>query len=121
MVREAKDHEDDDRQKREMIEARNKLDSLIYQSEKMLDDMSDKISEADQSAAGDAITAAQAALGSDDKKSIEDATTVLESALHSLAQTMYAAQASETGPESADAPTGEADGDDVIDAEIIEE
>ena len=121
MVREAKDHEDDDRQKREMIEARNKLDSLIYQSEKMLDDMGDKISEADRSAAGDAITAAQAALGSDDKKSIEDATTVLESALHSLAQTMYAAQASEPGPESADAPTREEEGDDIIDAEIIEE
>jgi len=116
MVRDAKDHEDDDRKRHELIGARNKLDSLIYQSESTLEEVGDKISETDHASINDAITAARAALGSDDNQSINDATQILESALHGLAKTMYEHAAPPNSDEADPSPPD----DEIMDAEVID-
>ena len=119
MVREAKDNEDDDRLKKEMVEVRNKLDSLVYQTEKSLMEMDGKISAGDKSAVEGALSTAKAALESEDKSSIVDATTVLESALHGMAKTMYeSAAAPDDHPDAASYNTDDADSD-IIDAEFV--
>ena len=119
MVREAKDHEDDDNKRRELVESKNKLDSLIYQSEKVLEESGDKLDDTSKTSADDALTAAKAALSSNDKQSIDDATTVLESALHSLAKTMYEQSNPENESQGASQESAQ-DDDDVIDAEFVE-
>jgi len=118
MVREAKDNEEEDLLKKEMVEARNKLDSLVYQSQKTLEELGDKISDSDKTVASDAIAAATTALNDGDKQSILNATQTLEAALHSLAQSMYTSEQPVSPEEtvSSDSPD-----DDVIDAEVVNE
>jgi molecular chaperone DnaK len=117
MVREAKDNEEGDRNKREMVEARNKLDSLVYQSQKMMDDLGDKISDSDKTITTEAITTATSALESNDKQTMLSATQTLEAALHGLAQTMYASEQ----PVSPQPHESDSSDDDIIDAEFVEE
>ena len=119
MVREAKDNEESDRLKKEMIEAHNKLDSLVHQSKKMIDEMGDKLSDGDKTAANDAIATAATALNSDDKQSILNAISTLEATLHNLAQAMYANAEQPVSPESTSASDSSDDG--VIDAEFVDE
>ena len=118
MVREAKDNEDDDQIKKEMIETQNKLDSLVYQTEKLIKELGDKISATDQTAVENALTSAKGALKSGDKNSIVDATTVLESALHGLTKTMYESQAS-SSDDSGDTFYNTNDDSDIVDAEFV--
>jgi len=118
MVREAKDNEDDDRLKKEMIEVRNKLDSLVYQTEKIINELGDKVSGSDKDAVDNALTSAQDALKSGDKNSIVNAITVLESALHGLTKTMY------ESPPPPDDHSGDTfyntdDDSDIVDAEFV--
>ena len=118
MVREAKDNEEDDRLKKELVEARNKLDSLVYQSQKTLEELGDKISDSDKTAASDAIAAAAVALNDGDKQSILDVTQTLEATLHSLAQSMYTSEQPVSPEETVSSVSPD---DDVIDAEVVNE
>ena len=118
MVREAKDNEDDDRLKKEMIEVRNKLDSLVYQTEKMINELGDKISTTDKDAVDNALTSAKAALKSENKSSVVDATTLLESALHGLTKTMYESVAP-SDEQSGDTFYDTKDDSDIVDAEFV--
>jgi len=118
MVREAKDNEEEDLLKKEMVEARNKLDSLVYQSQKTLEELGDKISDSDKTVASDAIAAATTALNDGDKQSILNATQTLEAALHSLAQSMYTSEQPVSPEETVSSDTPD---DDVIDAEVVNE
>ena len=118
MVREAKDNEEEDLLKKEMVEARNKLDSLVYQSQKTLEELGDKISDSDKTVASDAIDAATTALNDGDKQSILNATQTLEAALHSLAQSMYTSEQPVSPEETVSSDTPD---DDVIDAEVVNE
>ena len=118
LVREAKDNEEEDLLKKEMVEARNKLDSLVYQSQKTLEELGDKISDSDKTVASDAIDAATTALNDGDKQSILNATQTLEAALHSLAQSMYTSEQPVSPEETVSSDTPD---DDVIDAEVVNE
>ena len=127
MVREAKENEADDKKKRKEIELRNELDSMIYNTEKLLKEHRDKLAEAELKGVENALDDAKKALESGDMERIERAKENLTTANHSLAEAMYkAAGGTPGGPEQpgggASAGNGQQNkgGDDVIDAEFEE-
>jgi molecular chaperone DnaK len=127
MMRDAESHAADDVKKREEIEARNKLDSLVYQMEKTLTDNREKVG----AVAADvetAIAEAKTALAEGGVEKMNEAFNQLQTASHKLAEALYQ-QAPTPG---ADAPTddqasaagasaaGGAGEDNVIDAEYVD-
>jgi len=115
MVDEAKENEEADKIKMQLIANRNKLDTLAYQSEQMLDENKDKLSEETIENVTSALTAAKDAMDSDDVSVLETALKSLESAIHAAGGELYA-QASPS-EEATGEPT---ENDDVIDADYEE-
>lgn len=125
MVKDAEMHADEDKKKRECIEARNQLDSMIFQAEKMLKENPDKVPEAMKSDIEAAVVEARAKLDSDDKTVLEAARTSLETKFHKLSEELYknaGAQAQQPGADAAGGPAGGStkSKDDVVDAEYEE-
>jgi molecular chaperone DnaK len=116
MVDEAKENEEADKIKMQLIANRNKLDTLTYQSEQMLDENKDKLSEETTKNVVSALTAAKDAIDSDDVSVLEIALKSLESAIHAAGGELYA-QAPSQEEEDSPEPTGS---DDVIDADYEE-
>jgi molecular chaperone DnaK len=126
MVREAESHADEDKRKREEIEARNRADSLVYQTEKVLQENRSKLSESDIKSVEAAIADTRKALEGGDVAAINRAADALQQASHKVAEAMYksgaqAAGGSGSGPtdNGAGAKGGEKT-DDVIDAEYVD-
>ena len=132
MIRDAESHAADDKKRREAIEARNQLDSLIYQTEKSLAENGDSIDAAGKLAVETAIADAKKVLedtGADADR-LKSAGNDLSKASHKLAEAMYAKAAQSQGGASADGgPTGGAGAtgggessrkDDVVDADFEE-
>ncbi len=125
MVRDAEAHADEDRKRRDTIEARNQLDSLVYQTEKSLQDHGASVDPAERARVEEAVALAKKTLDSQDAETIREATNELSKASHKLAEAMYAKAAS-TGGASAEAgssggePGGGAKKDDVVDADFEE-
>jgi molecular chaperone DnaK len=130
MAKEADAHSAEDKAKREEIEAKNQLDSMVYSVEKMLREHGDKISGSERGDVENAVADAKKALESNDKHQMDQARERLTQASHKLAEQMYkAAQAQAqpgagAGPGAGPAPGG--DGQDkkkdegVIDAEYVD-
>src|SRR5436305_3170349 len=89
LVRDAESHAAEDKQRREEIESKNQLDSLVYQVEKMLNENRDKISGADVSNLESAISEARKAMEQGGVDNIKRATETLTKASHKLAEVMY--------------------------------
>ncbi|MBY0278311.1 molecular chaperone DnaK [Candidatus Binatia bacterium] len=131
MIREAESHAAEDKKRRESIEARNQLDSLIYQTEKSLAENGDSIDAAGKLAVENAIADAKKVLedtGADADR-LKSAANDLSKASHKLAEAMYAKAAQSQGGPSADggaaSGAGAAGGessrkDDVVDADFEE-
>jgi molecular chaperone DnaK len=124
MVKEAEAHSDEDKRKREEIEARNRADSLVYQTEKMLNENRSKLSDSDAKSVEAAIADCKKALESGDVAAINRAADALTQASHKVAEAMYrsGAQAGAGGGGAANgagAKAGEKT-DDVIDAEYVD-
>jgi molecular chaperone DnaK len=128
MVDEGKQHEDEDKTRREQIEARNRADQLCYQVEKALEDAKDKLPPEKVAAAREAITALRASIDKQDHESIVANTSKLETLMGEIAAKAYetAGQGGAApGPDAAGAGGPAAGGgkpkkDDVIDAEFEE-
>jgi molecular chaperone DnaK len=125
MVREAESHADEDKRKREEIEARNRADSLVYQTEKMLRENREKLSESDAKSVEAAIADTRKALEGSDIDSINRAADALTQASHKVAEAMYKSGAQGGGqPGGQQGPggdrAGQKSGDDVIDAEYVD-
>ena len=128
MVREAESHADEDKRKKEEIEARNRADSLVYQTEKVLQENRSKLSEPDVKAVEAAIADTKKALEGSDIDAINRAADALTQASHKLAEAMYKSGAQgggQAGPsgDGAGASAGGNGGgktDDVIDAEYVD-
>ncbi|HHO52191.1 MAG TPA: molecular chaperone DnaK [Deltaproteobacteria bacterium] len=119
MVDEAKSHESEDQQRRELIEARNQLDTRIYEVEKTLGEHGDKLPESERTELEAELGRAREAKDSDDLPKVKGALESLTAASHKLAQVMYEASGGQTPP-GGDAGGGSPGGggdDDVIDAE----
>ena len=89
MVREAEAHADEDKKRRALAESRNKLDNLIYTTEKTLKDYGAQLDEAGRKAIEDALTAAKAKLESKEPAEMDAAAETLSKASHKLAEAMY--------------------------------
>ncbi len=134
MVKDAEAHADEDKKKREAIEARNQLDALIYQTEKTLKDVGDKLSAEEKGKVNVALEEAKKSLESLEADKIKAAAENLTKASHQLSEEMYkraAAQAGATagadatngaGAAGAGATNGSAKSgkDDVVDADFEE-
>lgn len=89
MIKEAEMHREEDRKKRELVEARNKADTLVYTIEKNLKDFGDKISESDRREIEEKLNRLKELMKGDNKEEIERAIDELQRASHRLAEAMY--------------------------------
>ena len=122
MVKDAEAHAEDDRKFNELIEARNKGDSMLHAVEKSLKDFGDKVEESEKQGIEAAMEALRTALKGSDKEDIDAKTTALTEASTKLAEKAYAdagAQGGDAGPQPG-AANAKDDGEDVVDAEFTE-
>ena len=128
MVREAEQHADEDRTRREEIESRNRLDSLIYSTEKLIKENQEKLPEAQRKEIEAAIADAKKALEAGKKDSMDAAYEKLTKASHRVAEEIYRTAAASGAHGDPNAPTGPgqpqtgtppADGE-VVDAEYVD-
>ncbi|WP_262269392.1 molecular chaperone DnaK [Microvirga yunnanensis] len=119
MVKDAEAHAEEDKKRREVVEAKNQGESLIHATEKSMTEYGDKVGESDRQGITTAIDALRQALAGDDAEVIKARTTDLMQASMKLGEAMYAAQAG--AGEGGEQPEGEAASkDDVIDADFQE-
>jgi molecular chaperone DnaK len=127
MIKESEIHAEEDRRKRQLAEARNNADNLIYQTEKNLKEYADKIEASDRQAIEQAVSKLRQVMDGTDLEAIRRASEELQTASHRLAEAMYAkasqqAQAAGgpgTGTGEAQAGKGRG-GEDVVDADFEE-
>jgi molecular chaperone DnaK len=126
MQREAESHAEEDKRKRELIDARNQADQMIWQMEKLLKEHADKVNEADRAPIQAAIERVKQAASGQDVNAIRQAVNDLQQASHAMAQHLYshgqgpgAAGPGGAGPQAQGAGDGAGKGkEDVIDAEF---
>jgi molecular chaperone DnaK len=136
---EAESHTEEDRRRLEEVEARNRLDGILYQAEKVLRENREKLAEADVKAAEAAIEDAKKAMTEGGTARLRPAAENVERALHKIAETLYrtaqasgadgttggpeqagAAAGAGAGAETGGAPAGGKKEGDVIDAEYVD-
>ena len=119
MIKDAEAHAEEDRKRRDEAEVRNNGDSLVYQTEKMLREQGDNLT--DKAAVETPLNDLRTALAGNDNDAIKTASDALSTALQVAGQQLYekAAQEQSAGT-SASGQTGSSD-DDIIDAEIVDE
>ncbi len=135
MRRDAETHAEEDKQRREEIEARNEADNMVYRAEKFLKDTGDKLSGADKSRMEEALKETREALKGSDGAAIRAANEKLNEAWQAVSAELYKARAAQGqpggaggGPAGADAgPTppggagGKPDEGPIIDAEVVDD
>ena len=116
MIADAEAHANEDRERKEEAETRNTADSMIYQTEKMINDNADKLGEEEKTDIEEKIATLKTSLESDamDLESVKNAMEELTIASQGFAQRLY-----ETAGQEAEAQEDESE--DIIDAEIIDE
>jgi molecular chaperone DnaK len=123
MVREAESHAAEDKKKRELIEAKNQGDNLVYSTEKSLKEFGDKIDAAEKTKIEEGIVALKKTLEGTDTEEIKKASESLMQASHKLAEAVYAkAQPGAEGAEGHAEPEAgnAAKGEKVVDADFEE-
>jgi molecular chaperone DnaK len=125
-VKEAQSHGAEDKKRREAVEAKNQLDSIVYATEKLLAENADKVPAEDKTAIEAAIADAKKVLEtkSDDAEALRKAAQDVQKASYKVAEALYKnAPAPEAGsdPAGAASPGGTRPADDVIDAEVVDE
>ncbi len=125
LVKDAEMHAEDDKRKRELVEARNQADALIYSTEKSITELGDKVDSETKSKVEEATAALKTAMEGEDAEEIKRCSETLTNASHKLAEAMYQ-QASAAGqqPGTEGGPTDQAGGaapdEDVVDADFEE-
>jgi molecular chaperone DnaK len=122
MMQEAEKFADEDRKRREAAEVRNNADNLVYQAEKTLAELGDKVSADDKGQVERDIEAVREALKGDDTERIKGATDALMQSFQRVGQAVYQQQAQQD--QAAAAGGGESaqpGGDDVVEGEVVDE
>jgi molecular chaperone DnaK len=125
LVKDAQSHSSEDKKRREAVEARNQLDSLVYSTQKLVEESGDKIGAAEKGSVESAIADAKKVLEdqSSDADALKKAAGDLQKASYKIAESLY--KTAPPSPEGSAAPAGEAapkaGSEDVIDAEVVEE
>ncbi len=122
MVKDAEAHAEEDRSRREEAEIRNNADSLVYQTEKVLREQGEKVTEEERTAVEGPLSELKTALNGSDNEAIKTATEKLMTASQAFSQKLYEAAARDTNAAGTSA-SGQAAGsdDDIVDAEIVDE
>lgn len=130
MVKDAESHAEEDKKKKEVVESRNRLDTLVYSVEKSMSELSDKLSSEDKNAIGAALERSKKALEGTDVAEINAAAEELTKTSHKMSEEMYKkaaeANAASAGGASSSDDNGSADqssdgkSDDVVDADFEE-
>ncbi len=124
MVQDAESHAEEDKQRREMADAKNSADAMVHQTEKALADYGDKIGAEDKTAIETAIVDLKAASEGEDLSDIQQKTQALAQVSMKLGEAMYAQQQADAeGPPGDGAADGDGDGDGdekVVDADFEE-
>ena len=117
MIADAEAHANEDRERREEAEARNSADSLIYQTEKMVRENGDKLTDDEKADVEEKLVALKKALEGDETnlEAIKETVENLNTASQGFAQRLYEAAAQQEASDDSDSA------DDIIDAEIIDE
>ena len=126
LVREAELHADDDKRKKELIEARNQADAMAYGVEKNIKEFGDKVDAAEKAKIESAIARVKKAIEGDDLNEIKAAQEELTNASHKLAEAMYAKSAgqesgaagAQAGQQAGGQQSGRKKDDDVVDADF---
>ena len=130
MMKDAESHSGEDAKRKEAIEARNRLDGLLYSVEKTFSENKDKLDAGASAELETAISESKTALGGEDAEAMNSAFERLQTASHKLAEVLY----SQSSAPTADAPTEDqassasasgdststASDDNVIDAEYVD-
>ncbi len=126
-VKEAEQYAGEDKKRKEDVETRNAADSMVYQTEKTLTDMGDKMNDAEKKAITDAKDALKEALKGSDTDAIKAKSEALEKAVGEMSQRVYSEAAQQaqsaggaTGAADASASAGKANDDGVVDADYRE-
>ena len=123
MVKDAESHAEEDKQKREEVEARNHADSMVYETEKNLNEFGDKVDDASKEKVNAVVARVKQALEADNHAEIQSATDELTQVWHEVSAQMYQQTAGEDSgdaqadPSGAADPTADADDSEVVDAE----
>jgi molecular chaperone DnaK len=128
MVREAEEHADEDKQRREMVEVKNGAETLVHMTEKNLAEYGDKVSDSERSAVSEALEALRQVLEGDDLDAIKEKSEALSQAAMKLGEAIYKASqeeaaaatdgATEAGASAGDGSSTADDG--VVDADFEE-
>lgn len=119
MQREAEQHAAEDKQRRELAEARNQGEHLCYQFEKLIREQGDKLTDADRQPLTRAIERVRETARGQDAAAIKAAISELEQASHAFSQSLYGQAASQTPPQpQAEASPQDEPSDEPIDAEF---
>ncbi|MDQ2084988.1 molecular chaperone DnaK [Herbivorax sp. ANBcel31] len=110
-VNEAQKFEEEDKKKKEAVEVRNNADSMVFQSEKTLNDLGDKISDEEKSKVQAEVEKVKEALKGEDIEAIKNATEELQKAFYEISQKVYQQdpQAAQGNPDMGASPEAEAD------------
>jgi molecular chaperone DnaK len=129
LVCDAEAHAEEDKKRKELIEARNQADSMVYSVEKNIKEFGDKVDAAEKARIEEAIANAKKALEGDDIEDIKRTQEELMNVSHKLAEAMYAKTSGHGGPQADggrgagnggfEQPSGKKD-DDVVDADFEE-
>lgn len=125
MMKDAELHAEEDRKRKELVEAKNGADQLVYSTEKVIKDLGDKADASDVEKANEAKDKVKAALVTDNLEEINAATEALTEIVQQLSMKLYeqAAQAEQGAEGGAGAAEGAPKKDNVVDAdyEVVDE
>jgi molecular chaperone DnaK len=136
MMKDAESHAEEDKRRKEEIEARNKADQAVYGAEKMLQDMGPKLASSDKAAVETAVDQLKSAISASDIAGMNRALEQLTQAQHRAAEALYKNAGAQAGSEgaqgsqgapgagsegSAGSPGSQGSQGDVIDAEVVDE
>jgi len=122
LIRDAETHAEEDHKKREVVDARNMADSLIYSTEKSIKELGDKLDESTKGDINQSIERLRKAMEGDDAQEIKRLSDELTQASHKLAETMYSKASQQGQQPGGEAPPGGGAGkdEDVVDADFEE-
>ena len=123
MVKDAEAHAEEDKKRRELVEAKNQAESLVHTTERTLKEAGDKLPAGERETVEAAIRDLKSALESSDGERIKAKTQTLAQASMKIGEAMYKAQAGQAGPQPGEAgagQTGAAGGEKVVDADFEE-
>ncbi|HEY4160869.1 MAG TPA: molecular chaperone DnaK [Candidatus Saccharimonadales bacterium] len=123
MAKDAEVHAEEDKKKKEAVEARNQLDSAVYQAEKMQTEYKDKLTEDDVKAVDEAVEKAKKVVADEtaDKDVLQDAAKELNNVLMPIGAKMYEAASKETPEEDQNLSEDKKDEDGPIEGEVVDD